>query len=317
MATSDRQWLSVDATLHLIHHVVLPPNMPQEDDSDARYDRCLLETVIRALQVLRESVQDCNAKSVVSSGISSIKNLHDSRDINGNVSEHQLREVFQKLAFATTNESVPLEIKAQNAGLLVSRCNQTITLGLFELSPVNKAAMSSMGRLVRTFPSTASEIPAILMQDTAFRESVAYTVAKMTTQAAPGTQPHVRKNGAAIDEDRDTTHPKMVTDWLMNYVAALGQSTSAIRISKNTREEVLWSNCKHPWRRSPLWLLVRVTLQLFFTRQEETEQPLNGLYKAFVAQLLSQVLISVSKLLVRSAHYLERSLKCHTMCSVP
>ncbi|KAF9695348.1 hypothetical protein EKO04_006312 [Ascochyta lentis] len=275
MATADGRWLSVDATLYLIHHVVLPPQLPQENDFDAHYDRCLLETIICALQALRESVKDCNAKSVVSTGITSIKNLHDSRDIHGNVSEYQLREVFQKLAFATTKELVPLEIKAQNAGLLV-----------------NNATMGSMGRLVRTFPGTASEIPAILMQDAAFRESLAYTIAKMTTQAAPGTQPHVRKNGVTIDEERDTTHPMLVTDWLMKYTAALGESTSAIRISKNTREEVLWSNCKHPWRHSPLWLLVRVTLQLLFTRQEETEQPLNGLYKAFVDQLLSQVLAS-------------------------
>ena len=302
MTTPDRQWLSVGATLYLTHHVVLPPKLPQEDDFDAHYDRCLLDTTICALQALQESVKDCNAKSVVSSGITSIKNLRDSRDIYGNVSEHQLLEVFQKLAFATTKELIPLEIKAQNAGLLVSRCGKNITLESFELSPVNNAAMSSMGRLVRTFPGTASKIPAVLMQDKTFRESLAYTVAKTTTQAAPGTQPHVRKNGEEVDEDRDTTHPKMVTDWLMNYIAALGESTSATRISKNTREEILWSNCRHPWRRSPLWLLVRVTLQLLFTRQEETEQPLNGLYKAFVAQLLSQILASVSELPVRSAH---------------
>jgi hypothetical protein len=302
MTIPDQQSLSVDATLYLTHHVVLPPKLPQEDDFDARHDRCLLDTVVCALQALRESVKDCNAKSVVSSGITSIKNLRDSRDIHGNVSEHQLREIFQKLAFATTKESVPLEIKAQNAGLLVSRCSQNITLESFELSPVNNAAMGSMGRLVRTFPGTASRIPAVLMQDIAFRESLAYTVAKMTTQAAPGTQPRVRKNGEKIDEDRNTTHPKMVTDWLMNYIAALGESTSATRISKNTREEVLWSNCKHPWRRSPLWLLARVTLQLLFTRQEETAKQLNGLYKAFIAQLLSQVLASVSKLLFRPAH---------------
>jgi hypothetical protein len=82
----------------------------------------------------------------------------------------------------------------------------------------------------------------------------------------------------------------------MNYIAALGELTNTIRISKNTREEVLWDHCKHPWRRSPLWLLIRVTLQLLFNRLGSTKQPLDGLYKAFVAQLLSRILDMVRKL---------------------
>lgn len=101
-----------------------------------------------------------------------------------------------------------------------------------------------------------------------------------------------------VDENRDTAHPLLVTDWLMNYIAAVGNTISTKRISKNTREEVLWNNCEYPWRRSPLWLLVRVTLQLLFRRQKTIKQSLEGLYKAFVVQLLSNVLEMVCGIVV-------------------
>jgi hypothetical protein len=293
MASYHNQHNSTDAIRYIIHHVVLPPKLPQKDDGNPSHERYLLDIIQDALQVLQNGIDDVEAKAVVVSGITSIKNLRDSRDDHGNVSEYQLKRVFQKLAFADTDNSVPLEIKEQNAGLLVSRCGPDIIFESFELSPVNKAAMSTMGRLVRTFPGCASKLPATVMQVDALRHSLAHTIAKMTTQAARDTQPRVKKDGKWVEEKRDTTHPMMVTDWLMNYIASLGGTISPHRISKNTREEILWDNCKYPWRRSPLWLLSRVTLQLLFTRQGDATQSFNYIYKAFIVQVLSHILDQV------------------------
>lgn len=299
MVSFDTQKLSADEVEYLVHHVVLPPKLPQTDDYNSSHERCFLDSMLCALRGLEDSSKDCEARAIISTGIACMENLRNNRDDDGNVTEHHLREVFRHLTFATTDETVPLEVKAQNAGLLIGRHGQDIIFEAFELSPVNNAVMSSVGRLVRTFPGTASKLSKDLMQDETFRHSLAYTIAKMTTQMAPGTQPRVRKNGTMIDENRDTTHPEIVSDWLMQYISALGESTSTLRISKNTREETLWSDCKHPWRRSPLWLLVRVTLQLLFTRLQAATQHIQGLYKATMVQLLSQVLVSVSRLPVQ------------------
>jgi hypothetical protein len=296
MAPSDGLRITPGAVAYLVHHVVLPPKLPQEDDNDPSNEQCLFDAVVCALQDVRDGVKGAELKAIVTSAINTITNLCDSRDNHGNISELQLQEILRKLAFATTNEVVPLEIKAQNAGLIITRRADSVIFEPFELSPSNKAAMGSAGRLIRKFPGSASKINISLMKDGAFRESLAHTIAKMTTQAASGSQPQVRKAGQLHDEDRDTTDPTIVTDWLMNYIAALGELTNTIRISKNTREEVLWDHCKHPWRRSPLWLLIRVTLQLLFNRLGSTKQPLDGLYKAFVAQLLSRILDTVRKL---------------------
>jgi hypothetical protein len=278
------------ATWYLIHHVVLPPKLPQDDDYHADYERHLVESALNALHALQNSVNNPEAKNVVASGIMSLEYLRKSRDEHGNVSEQQLKEVFRKIAFDGTHSSFPLEIKAQNAGLIIRRSGQDVMFESFELSPFNYAAMSSEGRLIRAFPGSASRISLAIMQNEEFRDSLARTIARMTTQAAAGTQPRVCKDGQMVEEERDTTHPMMVTDWLMNYIASLGGTATSKQISKKTREEVLWNNCRLPWRRSPLWLLIRVSLQLLFTPEETLDTFPNGLYKAFMAQQICQIL---------------------------
>jgi hypothetical protein len=290
MAPSDGYRLSEDAISYLINHVVLPPKLPQEDDCEASHEQSLLEAVLGTLHGLYSEGADWKVNAAITSAIQTITSLCESRDSDGHVSELQLREVFRKLAFGTTDDATSLEIKAQNAGLLISRSGASIIFEPFELSPTNKAAMASTGRLVRSLPGSASRIPVAVMQDQDFRESLAFTIAKMTTQAAPGAQPQILKNGKLLDEDRDTTNPMMVTDWLVNYLASFGEMTDSIRITKHTREDILWNNCRYPWRRSPLWFLIRVTLQLLFTRHGCIKQPLDGLYKAFMVKMLVHIL---------------------------
>jgi hypothetical protein len=293
MAPSEASPMTAGMISYLVNHVVLPPKLPQKDDYNVSYEQCLIDMVIRALQDLRDGTKDEDLKVVFASAVQAIVNLDNIRDNYGNVSSLQLKKVLQKLSQATIDETLPLEIKAQNSGLLVHRCGDSIVFESFELSPVNNAAMSAVGRLVRAFPGSGSKITVSTMQDQAFRESLSNIIAKMSTQAAPGCQPQVRKNGCFEEEARDTAAPTMVSDWLMNHIAAHGGLNDTVCISKNTREEVLWYDCKDPWRRSPLWLLIRVTLQLLFTRSGSKKQQLHGLYKAFVVQLLSRILQSV------------------------
>ncbi|KAH7388677.1 hypothetical protein BKA66DRAFT_569000 [Pyrenochaeta sp. MPI-SDFR-AT-0127] len=279
------------ATAYLYHHVVLPPKLPQADDHDVAHEQHLLEFVTYALSDLKNILRDEHHETVTSA-IATIEYLRTSRDSHGNVSEAQLLKIFTGFIASETEAVVPLEIKAQNAGILMSRCTNNITFEFFELSPTNEAAMR-LGRLTRTFPGYAARIPVSKMS-LELQKSLAGTIAKMTTQTAPGFQPQVRKNGRMMDEERDTTHPGLVTDFLMNMISALGETTDVKRIMKNTREETLWSDCLQPWRRSPLWLLVRVSLQLQFARKGTDTRPHDELYKAFMLLMLSRMLKSAA-----------------------
>ncbi|RMZ73552.1 very large low complexity [Pyrenophora seminiperda CCB06] len=295
MAPSGGLRLTPGAATYLINHIVLPPKLPHKDDSNISHEQALLDAVTCALQDLRNCTNDAEANEDITTAISAVSYLGHSRDSNGHVSELQLQKLLQNLVSAVNDEVMPLEIKAQNAGLIISRSGDSVVFEAFELSPRNKATMSAVGRLVRTFPGCASKIPLATMKEEAFIQSLAFTLAKMSTQAAPGFQPQVRKTGKLLDEYRDTTNPGLVTDWFINYIAALGGLTETVRISKNTREEVLWRDCLQPWRRTPLWLLVRVALQLLLAQRGYKEDSPRPTYKLFIVHLLSRLLDSVKE----------------------
>jgi hypothetical protein len=282
---------SAQEAAFLYHHVVLPPELPQKDDSDAVYERCLLDMVIQALKYLVAIVDESHTDTA-NSAITMIKNLRDNRDGYGDVSEVQLETLLSSLAADETHSPVPLEIKAQNAGILISRQKEYLNFEFFELAPINEAALRAT-RLTRAFPGYASRIAVERIMDPSLRKSIAGTIAKMATQSAPGFQPQARKNGKDEDEYRDTTAPGLVTDFLMTVIAVLGETTDVKRITKATREDVLWTPGKQPWRRSPLWLLVRVVLQLWFNRNATNLQSSDNIYKAFMICMLSRLLDTV------------------------
>jgi hypothetical protein len=119
---------------------------------------------------------------------------------------------------------------------------------------------------------------------------MAHTLAKMSHQHAVETKPKARKAGRMHDEDRDTIHPHIVTELFMGFLRSVGEPASVSRLWKNTREEVLWRDSRLPWRRSPLWLLVRVAMQLAISRSTVLSKTSGDLYKTFMVFLMSHVL---------------------------
>lgn len=150
--------------------------------------------------------------------------------------------------------------------------------------------MSSKGRLRRCFPASSVRVNQEQAEDPTFLNELAKTIAQLSHQAVPGQQPRVKKSGGWHDEDRDTTHPGMVTEFLEGIVASVGHYVPSNAITKNTREEVSWTDAKDPWRRSPMWLLLKVSLQLMLGELLTT--PLDGrrVYKSFMVLVMSRVL---------------------------
>jgi hypothetical protein len=50
--------LSLEATLYLFHHIVLPPKLPQADDWKVEYEDALLDTTVEALRTFGEAVRN-------------------------------------------------------------------------------------------------------------------------------------------------------------------------------------------------------------------------------------------------------------------
>jgi hypothetical protein len=155
------------------------------------------------------------------------------------VSEASLLVNLEKMAKGTTNSIIPLYIRTQNAGLLISRRGHNIVFEAFEPSPTNKATMNCQSRLKRVFSGFASQVSVARIQEMDFRRSSASTLNNMSLQGARDLQPPKRAN---------TTDPRLVTDYLMSVIAAAGGPVSVGHITKHTRDEVLSKNAHLPWR---------------------------------------------------------------------
>ncbi|RYC63348.1 hypothetical protein CHU98_g2852 [Xylaria longipes] len=86
----------------------------------------------------------------------------------------------------------------------------------------------------------------------------------------------------------------MVTKLLAAYLGSVGEMVEVSSILKHTREDVLWKNARSPWRRSALWLLIRVALQLFFSRQESDSTKQDG-YKNYMLLFMGYILQQAQK----------------------
>ncbi|KAI0844999.1 hypothetical protein F5Y00DRAFT_265964 [Daldinia vernicosa] len=282
--------LSAEETRYIINHVFLPPQLPHENDYDVKNEEALLKAALQSLNTFREYVQGDEANAV-ESVITTMEHLHRNHDYIGSKSSTDEKRLLG--AFCLLNRkggTVACHIQAQNCGILFSRLDASVQVEVFELSPSNQAVISTEGRLRRLFPGAAVSIPLSVFQTREFQDTVAYTLIKMTHQSAPDTQPQVRKDNKMHDEDRDTTHPKIITELFFAFLLSMGNEVEVTKIWKNTREEVFWQDAKLPWHRSALWLLIRVVLQLLFTRSASLSTCPEHLYKTFMIYFMAQVL---------------------------
>ncbi|RMZ91442.1 hypothetical protein DV736_g1343, partial [Chaetothyriales sp. CBS 134916] len=220
--------------------------------------------------------------------VTSMKVLHHTLDSRGTVNELELSNALRDLP--NKGGTIPLHIKAQNAGIMVSKVGSFIHVEAFELCPLNKQVLTTRGRLRRSFPGPALALTIDAFEKPHFQATMAHTLAKMSHQPAVETQPKAKKAGRMHDESRDTTHPKMVTELFIEFLSPIGKPVDVLRLRKNTREEVMWLNALLPWRRSPVWLLLRVAMQLVFSRLAGSGNLSADSYKTFMVFLMGKIL---------------------------
>ena len=172
--------------------------------------------------------------------------------------------------------------------LIVRRNKETVVFECFENSPQASAVMECKGSLLRTFPAQARAVHISTFDDPRFRTELAAALSKLGMETIDEMMPQSQKAGSSMAEIRDTAHPGLVSDMLMALLASLGDPVQAQQISKRTRDDVLWSNALLPWRRSPLWLAVRVTIQTTLCRMLPTKEG-HIQYKNFMISLMAEI----------------------------
>ena len=152
---------------------------------------------------------------------------------------------------------------------------------VFEVSPSNGAVMGSAGKLICSYPGPAIEVDADTVSDNAFLKELASFIVHMNVDILDSS-PTARRAGSDLLEERDTAHPRYISQLLIGILRGIGIVAEVHRITKRIADDVLWKAAFKPWRRSPLWLVIRVAIQ---TSLIETVE-----YKSFMLFLHAKIL---------------------------
>ena len=312
MPTSPSNVLSARTLEYLFHHVCLPPKLPDGDDTSVANETVLIKYVLETLsEYLQETELIC--QRAVMTATAMVENMIAGRDDKGFVKEGKLLDILTQLlspgqflplwirnvdnsneySTCLTDTAAPFHIRAQNAGVLLRRDKDMAIFELFELSPTNQAVYATKGRLIRHFPATAIGVPLETFTDESFQKVLAKTMAKMSYEAVHEIIPKARKAEQVHDEERETNDPRIVTELLSSFLQGVGHPIAVPGVSKNTREDVIYKNSKLPWRRSPVWLLIRCSLHLTMDRMAVSSEEI---YKSFMVFLLSRLLRDATNL---------------------
>ena len=168
-----------------------------------------------------------------------------------------------------------MHIRAQNAAVIVRRLSSSnfVQFEVFEVLPPNTTIMTTKGKLLCSYPGPAIQVPMGIFMDQCFRLELSSFLIQMDVDCLDST-PTASKAGSVVKEVRETVHPRYISELLVGILRGCGQPAAIDRITKRIGDEILWDNAYKPWRRSPLWLILRVSLQ--------TSLRITKLYKHFI-----------------------------------
>jgi hypothetical protein len=147
--------------------------------------------------------------------------------------------------------------------------------------------MTTKGRLRRCFPGPVVAVGQDRFADLSFRKALAQLLVELDVNTPKEAWPVVVKAHSQTPEIRDSLHPKFITEMLTGILRGIGQPVDAARIHKRTRDDVLWNNVLKPWRRSPLWFLLRVALQTSLRTEADDR---HKRYKSFMIFFMTHIL---------------------------
>lgn len=136
-------------------------------------------------------------------------------------------------------------------------------------------------------------VPRETFEDASFLDQLARYIVRLSSEEVSEYVPKSRKARTNVAEIRDTVIPSLVTEMLMTLLQAIGERKLTKRTAKRTHEDVLWDQTLKPFRRSPLWLVLRVSMQRTLQRLHGDEDGLIY-HKNFIALIASKICNSIT-----------------------
>ncbi|KAJ3085954.1 hypothetical protein HK102_013653 [Quaeritorhiza haematococci] len=252
--------LSTDSLLYLLRHVVLPRKLPSIEDDEA-LEGYLLHYCLHGLQNFQSKF--------TSEDLSGILNTFERWEHLQGRGKTFLEgaSVHDELATLKENQSLPLYIRAQNAGIVVDMHAGEALVSAFQVAAEAKDVVGPAEELEGVFPHLGFIINDLsLLQSKSFAEQLEVLYRESMEMASA----HTRKAGKDVQEVRDVSKPIFVNDWLLGTLAAESAACPTervVNVRKRIRDRVLWSSAYKPFRRSGMWMMIKIVLERSLTQK--------------------------------------------------
>ncbi|PYI29021.1 hypothetical protein BP00DRAFT_480116, partial [Aspergillus indologenus CBS 114.80] len=282
----------VKTLIDIFHHVALPPQLPGSQDREPqKVERGLIERLRKAVRTLRDHTDADTSPAWESLD----KTLKECREINdGRVHKTALLSAFQRLS---PDHAIIVHVVEHNAALFFHQAldNASLTVEAFEASPRAEPTIAAPGALQWDFPGVAISLDKADFDEPSLRESIAEFLERASTEPVDEFAPKSQKGGVELTETRDTMDPDLITDFLITVLGVNGRRTQPVLLRKRIKDDVCWNQAERPWRRSPLWLVLRVCLQRLLYLRLGSE-----IGRVYYKSLLCLLLAGLLRDLVRS-----------------
>ncbi|OAG11713.1 uncharacterized protein CC84DRAFT_1133705 [Paraphaeosphaeria sporulosa] len=225
---------SRDFLLQLYQHVALPRDVPGTEDRNlCAVEAALLDRILQAATNLEGTLD---------------------KDL-----------LAQELADLGDKRALLLYVKEQNAAILVYKDAGTngehVLFEAFEAAANCEAVVASENALRRDFPAYAASVPSEVYLTRSFQESFASFLQRASIEPLKRFAAVTYKAGAPLPEIRGTMDPSLITEFLMTVLEANGMRCDVPLLRKRIHDTISFKDARIPWRRSPLYLAIRVAMQ--------------------------------------------------------
>ncbi|KAG2039110.1 hypothetical protein BDR03DRAFT_1009308 [Suillus americanus] len=245
---------------YIINHVYCPLKLPQGSDHSLKNDLALAQAAVEAALAFSEQLPS-DKQFLWMSSLKMLQNLKDSIRF----SAMSAKEVESQISVMDNKDVLVYMIRAQNAAVVMRKLESETIFESFEMSPDPTAVMGAKGKLICSYPGPAVTVPDTNIDNATFAAELANFLVHMDEDVLDAAATRTKAKSIVLEE-RDTTHPRYITELLTGILRGLGSIADVPRIRKRIGDDVLWDSAKLPWRRSPLWLVIRVALQTTLER---------------------------------------------------
>ncbi|PVF94396.1 hypothetical protein CPB86DRAFT_800493 [Serendipita vermifera] len=281
--------ISAGHLTYIINHVFLPLKLPHECDPESPLKDAVLAgyiaEVTQSFRNILKSTRDEKADTtwnILERMLLNVANLHKEEYLNK-------LDVETALENMRTDEVLPLYIACQNAVVIFRKLQgDYLTFECFEASLPNEDVMKLSKKIQVQYPAS----PRLLIAAThEVLSTLANLLAFFSSNPIEDALPKTKKGKDEHHETRNVASPRYISEAIAGIIRATqpsnGPAIQTTFVTKRLNDHVLWKSIDNPWRRSPLWLLIRVSLQT--TLQERGSDDAWG-YKAFLAFFMARIL---------------------------